>query len=404
MQLRGLFPIREKPPRVATNTLRIGQFTDSYPPIINGVSSFVDELHRELLAQHRSSFVFTYGHTTDTHPEPGVYRTPGLPMGKLPFHVALTLDNASRRVANTLDVFHIHEPLLIANMALPFAARLDRPAIFTCHTRHDTYTNNYPRAVRPSIRQVVSASMEKAIRGSALATAPSENTARWMRSLVPDIGERVIVMRNGIHLEQFEKTDSPIARDSFGIGADQIVVMYVGRLTPEKNLEAFAEGFMHAVGLGAPVHWVILGEGKMRPILEEMLDPVRERVHFTGAVPRTEIPRYLAMADLFGTASLSEANPVSVIEAMACGKPYIGMQADWWSEFTANQTGGLLAETPQALGAALKRLAEDPVLRADLSAGALRIGEQFDIHSVADRWIEIYQRLVEERQLEVARG
>ncbi len=379
---------------VVSRHLRIGQFTDSYPPIINGVSAFVSEHHQELLAQYQNSFVFTFGHVSDTAPEPGVYRTPAVPMGNSPFRVALSLDVASRKAANTLDIFHVHEPFVIANVAIATAQRCNKPLVFTNHTRHDTYTDNYPRMVRPSIRQLVTATVEKTIRASALSTAPSENTARWMRSLVPDIPDRVVVMRNGIHLEQFEQVDDPITRDEFNIPADQTIFVYVGRLTPEKNLETFAMGFADAIALGAQAHWILIGEGKTREKLEEILAPVRNRVHFTGSMPRARIPRFLMMADVFGTASVSEANPISVIEAMACRKPYIGLDCEWWNEFTSEQRGGLLAETPELIGQTILELCENPRLRRELGESAKEISQQFDISTVTGRWIEIYQSVM----------
>jgi glycosyltransferase involved in cell wall biosynthesis len=383
-------------------TLRIGQFTDSFPPIINGVASFVSEHHQELLAQYQQSFVFTYGHIADSEPQPGVFRTPGIPVGTLPFHVALTLDQRSRQVASTLDIYHVHEPFVIANVAMQMAIKHGKPLIFTNHTRHDTYTNNYPRFVRPSIRQWVTSTIEKVIRASNVSTTPSEDAARWMRSLVPDIADRVRVIRNGIHLNQFEHETRHLSRQDFGIDPSQIVIMYTGRLTPEKNLETFARGFLDAVALGAQVHWVIIGDGNRRATLEEMLAPVQDRVHFLGSIPRTEISAHLAIADIFGTASLSEANPVSVIESMACGLPYVGLAADWWTEFTAHQVGGLLAESPEQLGAAIARLAANAAQRAVLAQSARAISTQFDIRTVTAKWVEIYQAAYSQYQSDAA--
>lgn len=376
---------------VANRHLRIGQFTDSYPPIINGVSAFVSEHHQELLAQYQNSFVFTFGHVADTEPEPGVYRTPAVPMGNSPFHMALSLDVRSRKAANSLDLFHVHEPFVIANVAIAIAQRHHKPLIYTNHTRHDTYTDNYPRMVRPPLRQLVAATVEKVIRASTLSTAPSENTVLWMRSLVPDIAERVIVMRNGIHMEQFEQVDNPITRDEFNIPNDQTIFIYVGRLTPEKNLETFAASFVEAIDLGAQAHWILVGEGKTREKLEEILAPARERVHFVGSVPRVQIPRLLMLSDVFGTASTSEVNPISVIEAMACCKPYVGLACEWWNEFTSEQNGGLLAETPETIGQTIKQMCDNPGLRRELGERAKAVSQQFDIRTVTARWIEVYQ-------------
>lgn len=382
---------------VNTQTLRIGQFSDSFPPIVNGVSAFVSEHHQELLAQYHESYVFTFGHMDNNFP--GVYRTPGVPMGNSPFRVNFSLDRRAYKVANSLQIFHVHEPFVIANIAIQIARRNRRPLIFTNHTRHDAYIFNYPRVIQPSLQTHVATTMERVIRASWLSTAPSEDSARWMRSLVPDLGDRVRVMRNGIHLYKFQHVDAPMTRDAFNIPVGRTIFIYIGRITPEKNLNTFAEAFVQAVRRGADAHWVIVGDGKSRAALEAELAPVQDRVHFMGTLPRDAIPAYLAMADVFATPSLSEVNPVSVIEAMACGKPYIGLKANWWQEFLDERPAGLLTEhTTAALASAIKRLCSDRPLRLEMSEHARRISSQFDIRTVTTQWIDIYRALLERTQ------
>ncbi len=354
--------------------------------------------HRELLAQGQLSFVFTFGHIDDVYP--GVYRSPGLPMGNSPFRVSFTLDLASSRATNKLDVLHVHEPFAIANIALHIARRRNRPVIFTNHTRHDTYVKNYPSYLQPPLHLHVANTMARVIRASTLTTTPSEDTARWMRSLVPDIpAERVRVIRNGIRLDPFKNIVEPHRRTEFGISESATILMYVGRLTPEKNLTTLAEAFLAAVASGADIYWLLIGEGKTRPVLETQLAPVRDRIHFLGKIARDEIASYLALADIFVTASQSEVNPVSVIEAMACGKPYIGLAAPWWDEFTKDQAAGasagiLASDTPE-LAAAIVRLNHDRALLGEMGENARALSEVFNIRSVASQWIEVYQQVAE---------
>ncbi len=387
-------------PRVAsTKTIRVGQFSDSFPPIINGVSAFVSEYHQELLAQYQESFVFTFGHTDDAYP--GVYRTPGVPMGNTPFRVNFSLDRRARRVAESLQILHVHEPFVIANIAIQIARKNHRPLIFTNHTRHDTYVFNYPQMLQTSLQTYVASTMARVIRASTLCTASSADTVRWMRSLVPEYADRVRVMRNGIHLNKFEHVESPVTRDALSIPQQSTILMYIGRISPEKNLGVLADAFLEAVRSGADVHWVIIGEGKMRPILDAQLEAARSRVHFLGALPREQIPGFLWMADVFVTASLSEVNPVSVIEAMACGKPYIGLRARWWDEFADDHAAaaGILTEhSTRALAAAITRLCQNKSIRLEMGLKARAVSAQFDIRNVTAQWIDIYRALITQSQ------
>jgi glycosyltransferase involved in cell wall biosynthesis len=381
--------------------IRIGQFTDSYPPIINGVSALVNEHHHELLARGEPSFVFTFGRASDAvgEPQPGVYRSPGVQIGGWPFRFGRELDPEAKAVAETLEMFHVHEPFVIANVAMRMARRLNRPIVFTNHTRHDVYANNYPRLIQPPLKRYISLTLAKAIRMSDIATAPSEDSARWMRSLVPDLPpEHVRVMHNGIRLDAFADALNPHPRAMLGIPADRVLFMYIGRLTPEKNLPVFIEAFRLAVEAGANIHWLVIGDGSQRAELENLAAPLGDRVQFLGQVQRPDIPPYLALADVFATPSLSETNSLSVIEALSCSKPFLGLQSPWWDEFAVEHPAGLLTNhAPSALAEGIRQLADSPELRAKLGTYAKTISEQFDIKTVTTNWLALYHEMAELR-------
>ena len=378
---------------------RLGQFTDSYPPVINGVSTFVSEHHAELLNRGEDAHVFTFGYLQHHDDQANVWRSFALPMGTSQFRTWPSLDRRSLEAAATLDVLHLHEAIGIGHLGRRLARQRQIPYIFTSHTRHDLYVRNYPRLLQPFILAYVTRSMAQFIRGSALTTAPSHDSMLWLRSIAPDAADRIRVAPNGILIDVFDRSAGQPDRGALHIGADQTLFIYVGRVTPEKNLTVLAQALVRAVDLGADLHWLVIGDGSSRRALEAILAPIRSRVSFLGALPRSEIAHYLKMADVFITASLSEVNPVSVIEALACQKPYVGLKAAWWAEFAgenaADQAGLLCDHNPIDLAAALQRLCEDKALRARMSAQAARLSRNFDIHQVTAQWIELYHSLAD---------
>jgi glycosyltransferase involved in cell wall biosynthesis len=375
--------------------MRIGQFTDSFPPIINGVSAFVAEHHAELSSQGHDAHVFTFGytHTRDSHKH--VWRTAGVPIGLSPFRANVALNTAARRAAQQLDVYHAHEAFGIGQVGAWVAQRLKKPIIFTNHTRHDLYILNYPRLVQPAMRWLAFGQIAHFMRASVLSTAPSEETAQLLRRLAPDVADRVRVVRNGIRLDHFDRTTDCASRTALDIPCDATVFTYVGRLTPEKNLSTFADAMLQAVRDGADAHWVVIGDGICRDELVGQLQPINNRVHFLGIIPRDQVPRYLAMADVFATPSLSEVNPVSVIEALASGKPYVGLRSAWWNEFDVESNNGapppgVLADDPRHLTQAIHALSDDAAKRSGMSVAAKRLSHRFDIRDITTQWIEIY--------------
>lgn len=233
------------------------------------------------------------------------------------------LDRPSTLVAQTLDVFHVNDPFNIAHIALRIAKRAQRPLVFTNHTRHDIYLEErWSSVLRPMLRLYVEAQMNAIMQASDLITAPSHSSLRWMQQLAPSLADRMRVVHNGVPLQRFEQIPADVLRrEQLGIGAEATIFGYVGRVSPEKNLEVFAEAFVRAVQQGADAHWVVVGDGSSRAELEAITAPVSERVHFLGRVLNEALPRYIPLFDVFGMPSLSDTNPLSVTERWHATSP-----------------------------------------------------------------------------------
>lgn len=381
------------------SALRIGQFTDSFPPVINGVSTFVSEHHAELLSRSQAAYVFTFGYARHVDRDANIWRSKGWPLGTSQFRMGWRLSAQARRVADTLDVLHAHEAIDIGHVAA-FLVRLKRrPLIFTNHTRHDLYVLNYPRVLQPMLQRFVSQNIANFIRSSTLTTAPSQDSARWLQSLAPDAADRIRVVRNGIRLDAFDQPPDRALRATLGIPDERTLFIYVGRVTPEKNLMAFADALILAINNGADAHWVVIGDGQSSAALEAKVAPIESRVSLLGARPHDQIQHYLAMSDVFATTSFSEVNPVSVIEALACGKPYLGLHAAWWDEFadeSHHELAGILTKNdPRELAAAIQRLCAERCLLERMGARAKCLSRRFDIRTVTSQWLEIYREIVE---------
>jgi 1,2-diacylglycerol 3-alpha-glucosyltransferase len=390
-----LAPIRMQP-------IRLGQFTDSYPPVINGVSTFVAEHHAELLRHDHDAHVFTFGYLKYPDDQRNVWRSFAMPMGRTQFRTWPQLDRRSQQAAESMTIMHIHEAVGIGHLGLRITKRLHLPFVFTNHTRHDLYAQHYPLVVRAYILNYTQRAIRQFVHASALTTAPSHDSARWLQSIVPEAADRIRVVHNGVLINVFDQSSGQPDRSALNIGADQTLFIYVGRITPEKNLKMLATAMVHAVERGAEVHWLIIGDGSARREIEAIAQPIRSHVSFLGALPHVEIPHYLNLADVFITASLSEVNPISVIEALACQKPYIGLKAAWWDEFAndaGDQAGVLCDHDPDQLAAAIKRVANDKAAQAHMGEQAKLLSRNFDIHNVTAQWSEIYQRIESEQGL-----
>ena len=122
---------------------------------------------------------------------------------------------------------------------------------------------------------------------------------------------------------------------------------------------------------------------------------MNERVKFMGMIPYTELPRYLASADVFVSASVTEVHPLSVIEAMASGLPVVGIQSPGVGDTVEDGVTGYLApeEDLAVYTAKISRIITDQDARIRMSTKAREVSSNYSIENTTKAMIDRYQML-----------
>jgi glycosyltransferase involved in cell wall biosynthesis len=207
---------------------------------------------------------------------------------------------------------------------------------------------------------------------------------------------RFSVIPNGVDLSRFSLPTAPCTlRNDSGIPRDALLIGVVARLEAEKGHRFLIEA-MPAVVEAVPHAWLaVVGEGSLADELRSQAAalpvPARDRIVFTGR--REDISAVTADLDIAVLPSLREAQGISILEAMARGKPVIASGVGGVPEVITDGVDGLLVPPadPQALVGAITRLARDPELRRRLAeAGYRTVVERFSIDSMVRRIEEVY--------------
>jgi glycosyltransferase involved in cell wall biosynthesis len=376
--------------------MRIGLLTDGYKPGTNGVIRFIS-LHKQTLeAMGHEVFIFTWGvpHPED---EPGVIRSPGIPFVKPGYHVAPGYSRPARALLQTMDVLHANQPLLSGGLALRYGRRYGLPIVLTCHSRYDLLgTTRIPFMPLSLYRTILRPLLRRISDRCDLVTAPSPEAVRVMRSL--GVRRPIEVIPYGVDLAHCREPGRWMRREELDLPADAVLALFVGRLAPEKNvpflLEALARPEL------AHAYLLVVGDGSRRDRLEVLSHRMGlgRRVRFAGGVPPDDVPAYMALADLFVTASQIEMLPVAVVEALAAGLPIVGLDVPWIRQVVRPGQNGLLAEPEVASFArAWASLLEDEPLRARLAEGARASGERYDLRRTTAQMVALYEQVVGER-------
>jgi len=376
--------------------MRIGMLADIYKPHVSGVTHYIELNKRVLESRGHEVYVFTFGERAAGE-EARVVRSPGVPvpMADSGLYLSFRYNDAAQRELETMDVVHVHHPFLSGRLALRYCRPQGIPIVFTNHTRYDLYAQAYlpmlPDQIGTSFLQ---AYLPSFCREVDLVIAPSEGLRRVLREL--EVEAEIEVIPNGVDLGPLQAAIDPIPRQELGVPDEDVLLIYTGRVGPEKNLTFLVRAFAGAQAGYAEASLLIVGAGSELDNLRDQVERsgLAGKVRLVGLVPYEDIPRYLKAADAFVTASITEVHPLSVIEALAAGLPVVGIESPGVGDTIRDGHNGLLAphDLP-AYTAKLTRLLSDPATRQRLTANAAESAQAYDIQRTSLMVEEHYLRL-----------
>lgn len=316
--------------------MKIGLFTDTFPPEINGVANSTKILFDILKANGHEVYVVATkpGVTTaewDENHE--ILRLAGIELKSLygyimtsPFHL-MALSEIRKL---NLDMIHAQTEFGVGIFARICAKQLSLPLVSTYHTTYEDYTHyvNFMNSENvDSMMKMAVAKLSKLYGDSSLVViAPSVKTKQMLEKY--NVRSDIDIVPTGLPLNQFLKNENSIferneIRNQFNIDSETRLIIYVGRIASEKSLDIVLNGYAAAMKSGSQSRMMIVGGG---PDLEQLKELARklnisDKVIFTGNVAANQVARYYHAADAFVSASLSETQGMTFIEALASGLP-----------------------------------------------------------------------------------
>lgn len=378
--------------------MRIGMMADIYKPHVSGITTHIALNKAVMAASGHEVYVFTFGEGEGQEEEENVIRSPGLPLVDTGFYINIRYSLPAQRLLRTMDVVHVHHPFLSGRLALRYCLPRNIPIVFTNHTRYDLYAQAYLPVLPEGLSETFLRAYLPAFSSACdLIIAPSQG----MREVLARFGvvSSVEVVPNGVDISSFLTPVEPFSRAELGFNDQDLLLIYTGRLGPEKNLPLLLRAFAGAFKAYENLALLIVGAGPERDNLEDRVRHmgIADRVRFTGMVPYPQLPRYLAVADAFATASVTEVHPYTVIEAMAAGLPVLGINSPGVGDTVEDGVTGLLASENDLaeFTAKMVRLVIDGECRAEMGRQARGAARKYDIERTSQLLLDHYQRLIE---------
>jgi len=379
----------------------IGFFTNNAPPLLNGLAISLERFAAHLRRLgHRVVIVGPrYASVPGAPTEPDVYRFPSL---RVPTHhrYALPIPVAGPAICRAilrlgLDIVHAHHPFLIGPYARGVARRLGLPFVFTYHTLYEHYAHYLPLLSGMAARVGESRSIAFANRADLVIVPTSGVRARL---IARGVRVPIEVIPTGVELPADCDEPKAALRRRLALPLDRRILLYVGRLAREKNLERLLEAVRAAAEETPEMLLLLVGEGDEERSLRRLAGRLglAERVRFVGPVGHGELGAWYRAADLFVFPSVSETQGLVVLEAMAHGLPVLAVRSVGTADFIDDAVTGALAR--DVGGDFVRRLVEllrDPDRRASLGARARARAMEFGAEGSARQLLAVYERLLD---------
>jgi glycosyltransferase involved in cell wall biosynthesis len=378
--------------------MRILKISDVYFPRVNGVSTSIRTFAHELLQQGHEVTLICPAYPQSCDDEFEIIRIPSWylfidPEDRLMRRRPLRrlVDELRRRA---FDIIHVHTPFAAHYEGVWLGSQLGIPVIETYHTYFEEYLDKYlpwlPRRVLRYAARRFSRTQCAEIDAMVVPTQPMLDVLRDY-----GIGTEAAVIPTGIPAGAFSQGDGGRFRRVHEITQDRKVMLYVGRVAHEKNIDFL----LHVVARVARRHpgalLVIAGEGPAEKHLRRLAKDlqIEPHVRFVGYLSREhELPDCYAAGDVFTFASSTETQGLVLLEAMQAGTPVVSTAVMGTAEVMADHRGGLVArEDVGDFAAKVGRLFDDPALHAELRRQAIDKAAMWSAPATAAQMVALYR-------------
>lgn len=388
--------------------MRVAIFTETYFPFISGVVTHIQTLKEELEANGHQVLIVTLNPKAKRHyVQDGILYCPAVPLKRIYGYGVANPVNLRRlailRQFNP-DIIHLHTEFTMGIFALFAAKQLRKPVVYTLHTMYDDYVFYlFPsEKVSDAAKPAAHAYIRKVASTTTQIIGPSRKVADYLVRC--GVNKYVNIIPNAVDLSAFqsenvEKEAITAAKEKLGIQKNDVAICFVGRLGKEKSIDVLIDYFAHGFAGKPEFKLFIIGAGPEQHDFQQQINRLNigNQVKLLGRIDHDKLPAYYQACDLFATASLSEMNSISMLEATASGL-YVVQRLDELNrdQIESGQNGDVFS-TPKEFTAIVQEYADlSPQKRQErkksVEAYSKRYGPKEFIASV----LGIYEKAIKE--------
>lgn len=390
--------------------MNIAIFTDTYLPDINGVVSSVELLRKKLEELGNTVYVIcTYKGVAKIKREGNIIRLPGVEVKKLygyalstPLHF-LFIDELRKL---NIDIIHAETEFGVGMFANIVSNTLNIPLVRTYHTTYEDYTHYInpfnSRRLDKSLKDFVIAVSKAYGNRCVKLIAPSSKTAKMLKSY--GIISEITIIPTGVELDRFDSKNIDFnevnkIRNELNLKDDEKLLLFVGRIAEEKSIDRIIKAFKKVKENSLKIRLLVVGDGPSLKDLKELTNELdlNDYVCFAGKKPFVMVPNYYHSADGFISASTSETQGMTYIEALASGLVVLANHDDVLTDLIIEDKNGYFFKTDDEIYEAICKLANlSHEEYEEMSKYAKESVKKYDANKFGEDSLALYKEAIED--------
>lgn len=385
--------------------MRIGLFTDTYPPFINGVSTSVLMLKQGLEKLGHEVYVVTVNDESFSYKEEdGVLKIPSFPIGLMNFRQSGIYPLKALKIIKKwkLDIIHSHTEFSIGTFARLISKQLNIPLVHTYHTMYEEYiyyiTKGYfDSASKKLVEYLTLFLCDKTIDELIVPTEKAKELFKDKYKVKRD----VYVIPSGIdttrfYKENIDKNEIINLKKDLGLKKTDFIVLYVGRIAKEKSIDFLINNFNSVLKQIPKAKMIIVGDG---PDIKDLIDLAKKeglenKIIFAGKAPWTDVPKYYSLCDVFVTASKTETQGLTVMEAMGASKPVVAIRDESFELMITDKKDGLFFDDEKSYVDMIYEVYKNKKLRDEISFNARLTADKYSPYNYAKNVLKVYDKVI----------
>ena len=384
--------------------MRIGIFTETYTPYISGLVTSELMLKNALEKKGHTVYVVTANLTSSKYEyeeKERVLRIPGIPTGIYDSRLTSIYPiKAINKIKSwDLEVIHSQTEFAIGTFARLFAKQYNIPIVHTYHTMYEDYVHyitkgHFDKSSKKLVEYLTKFYCDKTINELIVPTKKAYDLFKEKYN----VKRNIHIVPTGIEVERFykEKIDIKKIRElkkKYNFSKRDFIAIFVGRIAEEKNVPFLIEVTENIIKEKPNFKLLIIGDGPDKENYENMVKErnLEKNIIFTGKVAWEAIPIYYQLGDVFVSASQSETQGLTIIEAMAASLPALCIDDESFRNTVIDDLNGYLFKDKKECKEIILKLMNDKKLLENIQIGARNSAEMHSSKYFAEKVLDVYK-------------